>query len=196
MFDQKRLETTPEQHIRDMFAETETGKLVITYYSLIEEPYKLSYDVKWDKSDAEELVQKYKKLTSALKEIGEVHNELSSKEQREKLLSADALAVWDIYIKPFEPFEVDLDIIGELYYRGECDQLTDEENELLERHHDWFEAQSLTRLPCVHRSPKYVMNRTQRYEKLVTMKAPQSVIDEEGRCLAEEMVLYYYGLCD
>ena len=32
-----------------------------------------------------------------------------------------------------------------------------------------------------------------RYEKLIRMGVPEIVITEEGRCLAEEMVLYYFG---
>lgn len=196
MIDGKRLSTSPSQHIRNLFAETKDGTLNITYYPELEEPYKLAYNVNWTAEDAEKLVCEYEELTTSLEEIGKVHNELDNKEARERLLTKEALAVWETYIKPFEPFEVDLDIIGELYYRCEYDQLSDEEYELLERHHDWFEDNSLLRLPRLRRSPKYVMNRAQRYEKLASLNAPAMILEEEGRCLAEEMILYYYGLGD
>jgi hypothetical protein len=38
-----------------------------------------------------------------------------------------------------------------------------------------------------------MITRAMRYERLISVNAPEVVITEEGRCLAEEMVLYYFG---
>jgi uncharacterized protein (DUF1810 family) len=107
-------------------------------------------------------------------------------------LSSNELEVWDTYIRPFEPFEVDLDIIADLHFRSETDSLEDEEYELLERHHDWFVANSHQRLPFDRWCPAHLINRAQRYEKLIELKAPECIVTQEGRFLAEEMVLYYH----
>ncbi len=42
-------------------------------------------------------------------------------------------------------------------------------------------------------SPVNYIIRARRYAKFNAMGAPEIVITEEGRCLAEEMVIYYYG---
>ena len=70
--------------------------------------------------------------------------------------------------------------------------LSEEEQYLLERHYEWFEAQSLKCLPKSAYSPMNLILRAKRYEYLVSHKAPKSVIDEEGRGLAEEIILYNY----
>lgn len=38
-----------------------------------------------------------------------------------------------------------------------------------------------------------MITRAMRYEKLISLGAPEIVVTEEGRLLAEEMVLYYFG---
>jgi hypothetical protein len=71
-------------------------------------------------------------------------------------------------------------------------QLSDEEQEVLESHHEWFETQCLKRLPKKDYSPILLVNRAQRYEYCIRHNAPKTVVDEEGRCLAEEMIVYNY----
>jgi hypothetical protein len=70
--------------------------------------------------------------------------------------------------------------------------LNDEEQEVLVRHYEWFGEQCLKRLPKKVYSPMLLVNRAQRYEYLISQNAPKTVIDEETRCLAEEIILYYY----
>ena len=38
-----------------------------------------------------------------------------------------------------------------------------------------------------------LITRARWYERLIAFGAPEMVVAEEGRCLAEEMVLYYFG---
>ncbi|MBE6728594.1 MAG: ATP-binding cassette domain-containing protein [Ruminococcaceae bacterium] len=161
------------------------------YYNKNEE-FNLTYNVDWDESKFEFVMEKFKILIAALNKIGKLHDELENEENRKMMLTLQELEIWETYIRPFEPFEVELSVIGELYFRSEYDELSDEENELLERHHEWYEAESLKRLPVLNRSPRYVINCAERYERLVAIKAPQSVLNVEACCLAEEMVLYYY----
>ena len=74
---------------------------------------------------------------------------------------------------------------------GPKPELTEEEEALLKRHDAWIEQQCLQRLPHVGCTSVYLINRARRYERLVSLHAPEIVLENEARCLAEEMVLYY-----
>lgn len=195
MTQEMRREMTPQQYIRQLFSETKDGKLDITYhYPLdVEEPYTITYAMDWTEKDVETMVQRYESLSAMLRKFGTLQTELQKEEKRKTLLTLEEQRVWDIFIQPFPPFEVDESVIEELYFRGEYDSLDDDENELLERHWWWRERNSLERMPFHRRSPTSMILRARRYEKLVGRTASEIVIQEEGRWLAEEMVLYYYG---
>ena len=186
----------PQDYIRKLFSDMSNGKLPIEYFSFFESPYTLEYKVDWAEKDLELLLQRYNDLTSALIRIGKLHDKLDNEEARKKLLNNDELEIWNIFIRPFPEFEVDLSVIGDLYFRRETDSLDDEENELLERHYEWFVTNSIERLPHIKRNPAHYINRAQRYEALIQQNAPETVLNEEGCYLAEEMVLYYFGLED
>ena len=185
---------TPQEFLRRLYAETQDGKVSIEYHPFFDEPYSITYDMDWTAEDAETLVRRYDTLVTALTRIGTLHDELETEADRKRLLTASELEIWDTYIRPFDPFEVDLSVIGELDFRSETETLSEEEQELLERHYEWFEANSLQRLPAVKLSPAKVINRARRYEMLVKLNAPQVIITEEGRFLAEEMALYYHNV--
>jgi hypothetical protein len=194
MIDEKRLETTPIQHIRNLMESIKDGKLTVTYYDPFDPPRDRTYDVSCTQTATDEILVKYEELTKALHAIGAVREKLDNGIRAEELLTAEQLEVWNTYVRDFdEKFdagEYDIDII---YDMRECGApLSDEEQDVLERHYEWFKAQSITRLPGKTRSPMYLINRAQRYEYFVSMNAPEIVIAEEGRCLAEEMILYYY----
>ncbi len=194
MNENTRAECTPQEYVRKLFEETKDGKLTINYFPILDQPYSSTYKMDWTEQDAENVVQQYSSLTSALARIGKLHDELQDEANRQNLLTAEELEIWNIYIRPFEPFETDLDVIAELYFRSEGDSLTDEEYDLLERHHEWFVANSRQRLPFDKCCPAKLVNRVQRYEKLVSVNAPKTIVEQEGRSLAEEMVLYYHSI--
>ena len=193
MIDGKRLETTPVQHIRNLIESIKDGKLTITYYDPIDPSYTRTYDVSCVAADSEEFVLKYEALVSALEAIGKVHDKLDFGAKIDDLLTPEQIAVWNTYIRDFdETFDAGEINIGEIYaMREDGAELSDEEHEVLERHYEWFEVQCLKRLPKKAYSPMLLVNRAQRYEYLISCNAPKTVIDEEGRRLAEELILYY-----
>lgn len=194
MDENTRRECTPQEYIRKLFEETKDGKLTIHYFPIFDQSYSSTYQMDWSHKDAESMVARYDALTSALTHIAELHDELQDTASRQKLLTTEEFEIWDTYIRPFEPFEVDLDIITDLHFRLETDSLDDDENELLERYHKWFVANAQQRLPFDRYCPAKMVNRAQRYEKLMSINAPEVVAAEEGRFLAEEMVLYYHSV--
>lgn len=195
MHEKMKQKLTPQQYVRQLFAETREGKLEITcrYPDDYEAPHTAVYAMDWTAADAETLAQGCETLTAMLRRLGQLEKALAQEADRKTLLTPEELQVWEIFIRPFSPFEVDEAVIAELYRRGEYDTLNDEENALLERHWQWRERSSLARLPYLRRSPADLILRARRYEKLVCLQAPEVVIQEEGRHLAEELVLYCCG---
>ena len=205
MTEQMRRDLTPQGYIRRLFAETKNGEFTISYeYPACE----LAYQVNWTEEDAEKMVQRYNLLTSALARIAKVHDQLNDEESRKELLSEADLEVWNIYVCPYEPMEVNWDelypippcepdelpqLIQETYERGLDGDLIEEEELLLKQHWKWQEEQSQKRIPFNRRSAADMIQRAMRYERLISLGAPEIIVTEEGRCLAEEMVLYYFG---
>ena len=199
---------TPQDYIRQMFRETQDEKLSITYYPFIGEPETITYQVNWTEEDAEQIIQKYNLLTFALARIGRLHDQLEDEQSRNKLLSEDELQIWNTYVKPYEPMVVDWEqlypippckpdelmlLIQEIHERAQFGDLIEEEEMLWKQYCMWREEQSQKRIPFDRRSAANMIQRARRYEKLVSMHAPETVVTEEGRGLAEEMVLYYAG---
>ena len=203
-----RDDLTPQGYIRQMFRETKDGKLSITYYPFIGAAETSTYQVNWSEEDSETIVQKYNLLTFALARIGRIHNQLDDEQSRNELLSEDEVQVWNTYVKPYEPMVVDWEqlypippcepneltsLIQDIHERSKFGDLIEEEELLLKRYLMWREEQSQKRIPFNRRSSADMIQRARRYERLLSMHAPEVVVTEEGRCLAEEMVLYYAG---
>ena len=188
----KRWDILPQQHILNLYIKTQNDKLAITYYPENgEEPYDLTYDMDWTKEDAMALAAKCESLVATLTRLAQSHDKLQDTNKRTELLNDEEIKVWNTFVRAFNPFEVAESVIDELYQRGEFDELSKEENELLERHYAWREADCLERLPFNRTSPINYVIRAKRYEQLIHLNAPEIVIKDEARCLAEEMVLYY-----
>ena len=207
---QIRNDLTPQGYIRQMFSETKDGKCKVEYENpennFAEE--ERTFCVSWTDEDVEKTVQRYNLLTSALARIDRLHEELKDEESRKKLLSESDLEVYNTYVLPYEPFKVNWDelypippcepdelmqLIENTYERGRYGDLIEEEELLLKRYCMWREEQSQERIPFNRRSSTKLISRAMRYEKLISLGAPEIVVTEEGRCLAEEMVLYYFG---
>lgn len=191
MTEEMRSKLTPQEYIRQLFKETKDGRLPITYYPYIGEPETLTYNVSWTADDAEQIIAKYDLLTSALTRIGRAAR-VENMELTD-LLTDEDLKVFNTYIRPYEPFEVDLTVIADIKERAKLGDITEEEEELWKRYCMWNEEQSQTRIPFNRRSSADMIMRARRYEALVGVNAPEAVVNSEALLLAEEMVLYYAG---
>ena len=210
MTEEFRNNLTPLEYIRRMFAETENGKFTVEY----KDPdnnfamEKRTLELNWTAEEARMIEEKYNMLTSALTRIGRLHDRLEDEDERKALLSADDLEIWNVYVKRFEPMEVNwaefypippceadelIPLIFAIRERGRYGDLIEEESALWEKYCMWEEEQSQKRIPFNRRSSLNMITRAMRYEKLISVNAPEVVVVEEGRCLAEEMVLYHFG---
>ena len=210
MNEQTRRTLTPQDYIRHLFMETENGKFTVEYTeptmpSVKEER---TFYVNWTEEDAEKMAERYTLLTAALTRIAGLHDQLDDEENRKKLLSEADLEVYNTYVHPYEPIEVNWDelyplppcepeelmsLIAMIHERGRYGDLIEEEELLLKQYCMWKEEQSRKRIPFNRRSCADMITRAARYERLIYLGAPEIVVTEEGRCLAEEMVLYYFG---
>ena len=195
MIYENRINTTLIQHIRNLFESIKDGKLTITYYDPIEPSYDRTYDVSCIASDVEEFILKYESFIQALEAIAKVHYKIDNGANIEDVLTPEQIKVWNTYIRDFdEEFDAGEYNLDELYAMRESGaELNEAEYDVLERHHEWFEAQVLKRLPKKEYAPILFFNRAQRYECLISLKAPEIFVNKEARCLAEEMILYYFG---
>ena len=211
MTEQMRNDLTPQGYILRMYSETKNGEFKVEYRDpdrgFIEAERRVQ--VNWTKEDAEKTVQRYNLLTFALARIGRLHDQLDDEESRKRLLSEDDLAVWNTYIRPYEPMEVKnwdelypilpceqeelMSLIYSIHVRAQDSDLIEEEELLWKQYCMWEEEQSQKRIPFHRRSCVDLIIRARRYERLISMNAPEIVVTEEGRCLAEEMVRYYFG---
>ena len=207
---QTRKDLTPQGLIRRMFAETENGKVSVGFenpYSCFAEEER-TFHLNWTEEDADTVIQRYNLLIGALARIARVHNQLDDEESRKKLLSESDLEIWNTYVRPYEPMQVDWDelypippcetdelmsLIAAIRERSQLGDIIEEEQKLWEQYCRWDEEQSQKRIPFNRRSAADMIGRASRYERLISLNAPEIVVTEEGRCLAEEMVLYYFG---
>ena len=210
MTSEMRNDLTPQGYIRHMFAETENGEFKVRYrnFETNFEEEERWFQLSWTAEDAEKTVQRYNLLTFALARIGRLHDQLTDEESRKKLLSEGDLEIYNTYVQPYEPMEVNWDelypippcepselmsLIDEIHERGRFGDLIDEERLLWKQYCMWNEEQSQKRIPFNRRSCADLITRAARYERFISLGAPEIVVTEGGRCLAEEMVLYYFG---
>ena len=192
MFMGKYSHLSPEEFIRCMFKQTRDGMMELYYDQTVGEPEALRDPMSWKESDLEEFIQRYCDFAAKLTTFAKMHDILVDRKERERILSEEDRKIWDIYVEPLKPFEVEQSVIDELYFRGEFDQLTDEENDLLERHYDWCETQCLARLPKLNDSSYDLIISAQRFENIAYLNDLSLIKMEIGRELAYRMAIYYF----
>lgn len=186
-----------KNYIRSMFDNTKDGMLTLTHYPEDgSEEFDRTYPVNWDSQTAEAMEKQFDNLRCHLDHIGLLHDELQAFLQQEKvprsILNGELLTVWDTYIAPFGDSGLDEVAVADAdIKRFYGDELTEEEEALLKQHDAWVEQQCLQRLPYIGCTSVHLINRARRYERLVSLHAPEIVLENEARCLAEEMVLYH-----
>ncbi len=198
----------PKGYIRWLFKNTKDGKIEIPYCDSFGNPETRTVRVEWTEADMEAIVDRYNVLTSSLRRIARVHDELDDEENRKKLLSEADLKVWNVYVRLYEPMNVNWDelfpippcepdelmsLIRDIHERSIYGDLIEEEKLLWDKYCRWQEEQSQKRIPFSRRSSADMIEKAFEYERLISFNAPESVITEAGRHLAEEMVIYYAG---
>ncbi len=179
-------------HIRNLFHETEDGKMSVTLFDFDTcTDYTLTYAVNWTAEDCEALVARFSELTDALSHIAQ-KGLFEEEAQARARLCAEHFAVWETFLRPFTPFEGDLNEVAALLDPHRCESVGEEDGALLARYDAWQEENALSRLPALCKKPTGFLLRARRFAKLASLCAPKAVLDEEAKALAEEMILYYH----
>ena len=177
-----KLEMTASEYIRALFDETEDGVLEIWYEDETDEGYTVAYPMAWGRDDMEELVRQFELLRSQLDRIaaGERSEELEE--------------IYNIYVRPYDACPFDDEQTDKVLDKLELAlPLTQEERTLYEQYIHWQEKQASSRLPAKGHNVFRLISRARRYTRLMELKAPQIVIENEARCLAEELVIYHWS---
>lgn len=182
MIKNDKIEMTASGYIRALFEETKDGVLEIWYEDETNEGYTVAYAMAWSGADMEDLVQQFEILRSQLDRI-------AAGEQSEELAE-----IYNIYVRPYDscPFvkeQMD-EVLGKLDLAL---PLAYEEQALYEQYIRWQEEQASSRLHGKGYNSFGLISRARRYTRLIELKAPQIVIENEAQCLAEELVLYHYS---
>ena len=102
------------------------------------------------------------------------------------------LDTWFTFLEPYPEHGMDDEKLCDIFVKMEVDEpLTQEEEDLRSQWVDWLRENALTRLPYNRCNPANFIQRARRYEKLLALHAPGLVLNNESRCLAEELVQYY-----
>lgn len=180
------LSVSGTDYIRAMFKNTQAdGALTIED----EGENGATWFMDWQEADVEEVIARFETLLAALTQLGREHTYW---EDFKEEMPADLQAVWDTYIAPYPDHGMDHDELFDISMKAEFDEpLTEEEEGMLRKEVRWLEENALTRLPYNRTHPAELIQRARRYERLTQLHAPKVVLDNEERCLAEEMALYY-----
>ena len=109
MTETKRRECTPQQYLLELFSETKDGILKINYFPYNKMPeYSLTYKMDWTEQDAKNLADRYTTLIASLDRITtKLRDQLNDSQAAKDLLSNEDFEVWNTYVRPFAPFEVE-----------------------------------------------------------------------------------------
>lgn len=187
------LKMPADQYIPYLFNSCENNVLTVVRYDELDDPWHLKYTMDWSASDVDGLVEQFCQLRATLDRLALMHDALAMRSP-ETLLSAEDFAVWNVYVRPFEGFDVPAEELHELIERNMAYDLNDEEQETLERYYEWLEEESNKRLQGKHAPADRLINHTRRYERLMSLNAPAVIVENEARALAEEFVIFHHAI--
>ena len=172
------------QYVHTMFDESRDGELTVG-----DADDRFDCPVEWDEQTAEFLAQQCGALVAHLTELAGQYDKLKTETRH---LTREQMEVWSTYLKPFPEHGLDMEALQSIWEKFETGEpVTEEERALVDQYVNWFEENSLTRLPfkCCH--PAQLINRAKRYCKLVRLNAPAVVLESEAKGFAEQYVLYH-----
>ena len=153
-------------------------------------------EMAWSREDAEALVREFQTLVDALSEMALLwkNEELGfSEEENRGILSDEQLKVWNTYIKELNPEDMDYmhfyDITEKM---DEFGAVSPEDLKYYYAYVDRIHEEARRRLGGKYAQYDRII-RAQRLHKLMAQEAPQVLIDNEARLLAEAMVLETYA---
>lgn len=185
---EKILKMTGREYIHYLYEQTKDGRLAIEY----DEGDVVTYPMAWDSRAAETLAERFEVLRRQLEGIAAVHDSLGDREQNMQILTTEQLEVWQTYIARFPDHGMDEETLVEIWQKEELGEaLSESEKRMSRLFNKWFDARYLERLPYKACAPNALISKARGYERLISLHAPEVVIQNGCRSLAREMVLYH-----
>ena len=188
------LDMTAAQYIPYLFDSCENNTLTLVRYDEVDDPWHLKYTMDWTAADVDGLVEQFQQLRTALDRLAMAHDALLNSDAPETLVTTEDFAVWNTFVRPFEGFDIPQETLQELFERNMAYDLNEEEQEILERYYDWAKELCRQRLCGKFQDSYYLINRARRYERLVYLRAPQIILENEARDMAEEFVVFHHAI--
>jgi hypothetical protein len=128
------------QYVRTMFDESRDGELTVG-----DADDRFDCPVEWDEQTAEFLAQQCGALVAHLTELAGQYDKLKTETRH---LTREQMEVWSTYLKPFPEHGLDMEALQAIWEKFETGEpVTEEERALADQYVNWFEENSLTRLP-------------------------------------------------
>ena len=191
---------TPSQCILRMWEMTDAeGHLEIPAWPHDNDPADedayLSLQMAWTREDAEALAGEHAELAAALRELAErwKNDELGfTVEENRLLLSDELLTVWCTYVETLAPDDMDFMRFYDAAEKEEAGTASPEELRYFHAYMNRVREEAKRRLGGkIAQSDEII--RAQRLHKLMAQDAPQILIDNESRLLAQAMAVRKYG---
>lgn len=178
------MHTTISRYVRTLFDESADGFLTAGNTD-----DRFDYPVDWDEQTADALAQQCGRLVEQLTELSMRFETLRTSTVQ---LTAQQLAVWNTYLRPFPKHDLDMLALTAIWEKMDtCATLTPQEHALADAYVRWYEENAHSRLPVLRCDPTALIGRARRYSKLVQLNAPAVVRENEAKRFAEEYVLYH-----
>ena len=172
----------------------------------------------WDAGDRNNPIARYERLFAALRAIADVSDRLGdTREENKSILSGELLDVWDTYIRPFDLGDIDYDTVmdieermesaklaadlaglfedvasdngEEVFWHGEeASGVTAEEVALYDQYVAAVHADAERRLERVLAAYDVII-RAKRVCKLMSLNAPDIILNSEAKLLAQAMAI-------
>ena len=162
------------QYVHTLFEESRDGYLTVgAGYDRID------YKVHWDAHEAEELAQQCGQLVAHLTDLAARYDKLLHETRH---LTRGQMEVWNTYLRPFPEHHMDKAALQKVFEKEAICLLLNKEEQMLSRQYrQWYEQQALQRLSWKGCAPTDLICRAKRYARLVQLKAPAAVRENESR---------------
>lgn len=176
------IHNTISEYVRTMYDESRDGELTVGH-----DDDRFECPVEWDEQTAELPAQQCGSLVAHLMELSKQYDKLKTETRH---LTREQMEVWNTCLRPFPKHGLGMETLQAIWEKFETGEpVTEEKRELAVRYVNWFEENSLTRLPVKSCHPAQLINRAKRCCKLVRLNAPAAVLENEAKGFAEQYVL-------
>ncbi len=172
----------------------------------------------WDDEARKDVIAAFEELFAALKAIAGVFDRLGdTREDNEGILSGELLDVWDTYIRPFDPGDIDYDTVMDIEERMDAARfaglfedvdseneedilrqgeegsgVTAEEEALYDQYVDAIYADAERRLDKALAAYDVII-RANRVCMLMSLDAPDFILNNEAKLLAQALAINAYA---